>query len=430
LKSAFNAQPFAAFMRRSHLLSATAALMALLAMGGCRKPEITTYTAPKDVAPTMPGLPAATPSNTSGQPGASSAAAIRWRLPTGWQDQGANNIRLGNILVTDAQGQRAEMTVTRFEGDVGGDLANVNRWRGQLQLAPIDDAALSQAIIHRDYPSGHMDIVEFASDAPIAGAPQKTRMMVAWLKKPDATWFFKLTGADPLVAAQRDAFDAFLRSVEFSHSAPATASNPTPQLPDGHPPISSGSVSASPAQNTPAAPTPGTTANSPAPVGPAAPPMSMAGATLPATAVTSSNALLWTAPADWTEKPLGPVRKGSFAVRGADGAEADLSITAFPGDVGGLLANINRWRGELQLPPLAEAELSANTTTVTARGSDSLRFTVVDFAGSPGSTPTRTLGAIVPVGSDTYFFKFKGPDAVVAAQKNAFLAFLETVKTR
>ncbi|ATC62864.1 hypothetical protein CMV30_02180 [Nibricoccus aquaticus] len=395
-------------MRRQHLLSATAALTALLALGGCRKPEITTYTAPKDPAPAITG-PAMSAANLP--PSTTAAPAIRWQLPAGWTDQGANNIRLGNILVTGPDNQRAEMTVTRFEGTVGGDLANVNRWRNQLQLPPIDEAALSAAIVHRDYPAGHMDAVDLVSDTPLGNSTHKTRTLVAWLPQADATWFFKLTGDDALVASQRDAFSSFLASVEFS-AAPAT-SIPSGPLPDGHPPITSGSgVSTSPAPSSPSMSG-----------APASGPMTMANSTLPASAVSSGTALIWSAPSSWTEKPLGPIRKGSFAV-----GDADLAITAFPGEVGGLLANLNRWRGELQLEFLTPADLP--TATVTVPSADpSLKFLVVDMAGNPGA-PTRTLGAILPVGSDTYFFKLKGPDATVAAAKNDFLAFLATVKSR
>ncbi len=395
-------------MRRQHLLSATAALAALLALGGCRKPEITTYTAPKDPPPAI-GSPAMSAANLP--PSATPAPAIRWVLPPGWTDQGANNIRLGNILVTGPNNQRAEMTVTRFEGDVGGQLANVNRWRNQLQLPPIDDAALSAVIIHRDYPAGHMDAVDIVSDAPLGSSTFKTRTLVAWLPQTGATWFFKLTGDDELVASQRDAFSAFLTSVQFS-AAPANAtstSTPSGPLPEGHPPIDgSPSVSTPPAQPAPAA----------------SGPMTMANSTLPASAVSSGTALTWSAPSSWTEKPLGPIRKGSFAI-----SDADLSITAFPGDVGGLLANLNRWRGELQLEPITTADLP--TATVTVPSADpALKFLVVDMAGTPGGSATRTLGAILPVGSDTYFFKLKGPAATVAAAKNDFLAFLATVKNR
>jgi hypothetical protein len=400
-------------MRRSHLLSAAAALTALLALGGCRKPKITTYAAPKDPALAIPGMSAPVSTNAASSPPA--APAIRWQLPAGWTDQGANNIRLGNILVTGANNQRAEMTVTRFEGTVGGDLANVNRWRNQLQLPPIDEPALAAAIVHRDYPAGHMDAVDLVSDAPLGTSAYKTRTLVAWLPQAGVTWFFKLSGDDALVASQRDAFSAFLASVEFSAApANATASSiPAGPLPDGHPPIASGAaVSTSPAPAAPAMP-----------AAPASGPMTMANSTLPSSAVSSGNILVWSAPANWTTKPLGPVRKGSFAI-----GDADLSITAFPGDVGGLLANLNRWRGELQLEPLTSANLP--TATVTAPSADpALRFLVVDMAGNPG-TPTRTLGAILPVGTGTYFFKLKGPDATVAAAKPDFLAFLATVKTR
>ena len=50
----------------------------------------------------------------------------------------------------------------------------------------------------------------------------------------------------------------------------------------------------------------------------------------------------------WVVKPPAPMRKATFGVP-AGSAEADLSITAFPGDVGGELANINRWRGQVGL---------------------------------------------------------------------------------
>ncbi len=371
-------------MRRSRLFLAAAS--ALLAFAGCRKPEITTYTAPKDAAPAI-----AAHADVSTNTGRSAPPAIRWQLPLGWQDQGATGQRLGNILVTGPDNQRAEMTVTRFEGDVGGELANVNRWRAQLQLPPIGENDFGQILRHVDLPTGHVHQVDIVSDGPLTGGAHKTRTLVAWLPQQDVTWFFKLTGDDPLVASQRDAFAAFLRSVEFS--APSASS-----LPPDHPPIPAGSdVSAPPLQNAGG---------------------SMAGASLPAGTVTESSALIWTAPSGWTEKPLGPVRKGSFAV-----GSADLSITAFPGATGGLLANINRWRGEVQLSPIAESDLAANTQTITH---DEFTFTVVDLAGPS----RRTLGAILPHGADTYFFKLTGENAAVAAAKDEFLAFLATVKTR
>ena len=48
---------------------------------------------------------------------------------------------------------------------------------------------------------------------------------------------------------------------------------------------------------------------------------------------------------------------------------------------------------------------------------------VVEFT----SGSQRLIGAIVPHGDATWFFKLTGPDTVVAAEKPAFLLFLQTI---
>ena len=164
------------------------------------------------------------------------------------------------------------------------------------------------------------------------------------------------------------------------------------------------------------------------------PPMAAAAPSAPATSAPGMAAtpvstadgpgLTWTAPGHWQNKPGSAMRKGSYTVPGEGGAAADLSITAFPGDVGGEAANVNRWRGQLSLPPFSAGELATGVTRV---AQNNLAFAVVDFAG-PGANAQRLLGAIVPVGDATWFFKLMGPDALVAKEKPAFLEFLKTVK--
>jgi hypothetical protein len=169
---------------------------------------------------------------------------------------------------------------------------------------------------------------------------------------------------------------------------PATGMASSNNLPTGHPPV--------------------TPAGGEAPAGP------MAATDVPTAGGTD---LTWTAPAGWQAKPLSTMRKGSFAVAG----EGDLSITAFPGATGGLEANLNRWRGQVGLAPLPAAEVAAATDKFTANG---LEFVVADYAGGG----KRLLGAIVPYGGNSWFFKLMGPDALVEGQKAAFVDFLHTVK--
>ena len=58
----------------------------------------------------------------------------------------------------------------------------------------------------------------------------------------------------------------------------------------------------------------------------------------------------WTVPANWKAEPLGSMRKGSWSISGHE-QYAEVSVLAFPGTVGGVTANINRWRGQIGLPP-------------------------------------------------------------------------------
>jgi len=166
------------------------------------------------------------------------------------------------------------------------------------------------------------------------------------------------------------------------------------------------------------------------PAPPAAAPAASAsapGANMANTAVPTADGegLTWTAPSHWTVKPASAMRKGSYAIAGDAGAVGDLSITAFPGDVGGDLANINRWRGQIQLPPLAAAELAAATTHLDYNG---LHLTFVDITSASATAPQRVLGAIVPLGGATWFFKLSGPAPLIAREQTAFADFLKTIR--
>ena len=138
----------------------------------------------------------------------------------------------------------------------------------------------------------------------------------------------------------------------------------------------------------------------------------------------SGDALVWQAPAAWTQKPAGAMRKASYLVPGEAG-ESDLSVTAFPGDVGGELANVNRWRGQIALAPLSADDLDGAVTRLDQNG---LKVTVVELSSKGDPTNKAILGAIIPYSGATWFFKLSGPGTSVKAAKPAFLEFLRTVR--
>jgi len=134
--------------------------------------------------------------------------------------------------------------------------------------------------------------------------------------------------------------------------------------------------------------------------------------------------LAWKAPPQWAARPPSAMRKGSYGVPG-EGGGCDLSITAFPGDVGGELMNVNRWRGQVGLAPIRQDELEASVKRLEANG---LKFTVVELDPGDGPGARSMLGAIVPFGGSTWFFKLTGPAPAVRAAKPAFIGFLRTVR--
>lgn len=170
------------------------------------------------------------------------------------------------------------------------------------------------------------------------------------------------------------------------------------------------------------APAPAPTA-APAPAAPAAAPAGNSMASTPV-ATASGGGLAWKGASHWQEKPAAGMRKGTFVITG-DGATAELAITAFPGDVGGEVANVNRWRGQVQLAPQSPDEVQAAIQRLEANG---LKIGVVDMTGTGADgKPSRTIGAMVPHGGATWFFKLSGPAALLEREKGAFLDYVKTI---
>lgn len=154
------------------------------------------------------------------------------------------------------------------------------------------------------------------------------------------------------------------------------------------------------------------------------PPSQTADTASPAMAPSSQAGLVWQAPSHWETLTAGGVRRGSFKAANADGDTADISVIAFPGDVGGLSANLNRWRTQVGLSPLPEAEVQA---TIEHQDTPYFHLDFVNYLGDSNGVPTRVAGAIMSHGGESWFFKIIGPATIVDAELGAFRAFLQTI---
>ncbi len=77
------------------------------------------------------------------------------------------------------------------------------------------------------------------------------------------------------------------------------------------------------------------------------------------------------------------------------------------------------------LAPLRQEDLEASVSRLEANG---LRFTLVELAAPGDPNGKAMLGAMVPFGASTWFFKMSGPGPTVRASKAAFVDFLHSVR--
>ena len=131
----------------------------------------------------------------------------------------------------------------------------------------------------------------------------------------------------------------------------------------------------------------------------------------------------WTPPATWQEAKPGPMQLARFSADDEGGRRAEVTVVPLPGDAGGTLANVNRWRSQLGLDPVTEADLPKLRVALEVPGTQAM---AVDLVAT--NAARRMIAAAVAVGNHTWFYKLVGDETVVAREKAGFLAFVRTVK--
>jgi hypothetical protein len=350
---------------------ALAGLLGLAA--GCGREEIRVYEAPKD----QPAAAGAQALPDLGQPAAAARPQLTWKLPPGWQERPATAIRVGHFVVAGPGNQEAEVTVIPLAGTGGSDLDNVNRWRAQVNLPAITAEQLSRLAVSVPIGGFEGQLYDLVGDSYEAN---DQRTLAAILRREGTAWFFKMTGPAKLVGDQKGAFLEFLRTVQF------------------------GGASAGTGAGTAAA------ASSPAPPASAAAPAASGDAGLPR----------WQVPEHWQAQAPGAMQAARFVPRDAAG-RAEISVAMLPGDGGGRLANVNRWRRQLGLEPIREADLATAVQPLQAGGAAGYW---VDLPAPESGR--RMVAAAVQVGDRSWFYKLTGEAAVVEREKPVFLQFVQT----
>ncbi len=365
-------------MRKTIFVSAILAT----AVFGCRRDAVTTYEAPKESnAPVAVAAPSSSTPEPDRASQNTSPNSPPWVVPAGWQTKPGDGMRIASYGVTSSDGRAVDISVIALNGQAGSELDNVNRWRSEVSLGPITEAELvgSRSTVQVGSRTGAL--YEFKGDKPSIDGKYKASTEVAVLPAGDLTVYFKMKGERDLVVEQKPKYLEWLKSIRTDEGSNANAAPPAQ---------AAGSATAMQGQVTPP----------------------------PATDVPE-----WQPPKHWRETGPKPMRLTSFEIPNTAGAPGDVSVSALGGPAGGLLANVNRWRNQVHLPPIEdEGSLATMGQKVDLAGGAS--GTLVDLKG----TPDRILAIVVPRGDRTWFFKLKADDALVTKERDGFVQFVKSVK--
>ncbi len=350
------------------------ALPLAFALGGCERKTARVYDAPKD-RPFVPPQETAHSENDGHDHSAKPAAraeeklwrpALTWTLPSGWKDAGPDAANVGRFAAGEAS-----VAITALTSMEGKETVLVNMWRQVRGQEPLEEAEASKLLKEVPVAGASGLMFEFAD----AQSEKAARFVVAFTHRPEGSLFFKIQGPDASVTEQKPAFFEFLKSVKFSEGA----------LPGIAPVGGEGAAS-----------------------------------TLPPLPPASEKGWPGEVPAGWTAVAPGPMQQAKFSVPEKDGAKADVMVSVFPSATGGTVENVKRWRRQLALADIADAEIAKLAQPLAGAPEGSV---IVDLKNE-----ARALtGAIIPRDGKWWFLKLLGDAPAVASARDAFVVFATKV---
>jgi hypothetical protein len=151
--------------------------------------------------------------------------------------------------------------------------------------------------------------------------------------------------------------------------------------------------------------------------------------TMPGAGAGAAPSFAFDLPSGWKELPAAQFRSPNFAVPGREKLECYVSV--LPGGGGGITANVNRWRKQMGLADVSDADVAA-LPRVKFLGGDA-PFVEIDGtykgAGAQSGSAGYTMTAVAADrGGATVTAKLVGPSADVRAEADRFKAMCASLR--
>lgn len=302
---------------------------------------------------------------TGGHDHAAHSDSVTWRSLPDWKAEAAGKFLTAAYAVPEL----GRLTVSKLGGDGGGLAANVNRWRGQVGMQPLPE----EKVTGQPMPvTGSAREILLFNLNPDEAPDDAEGIFAAVLPLGSETWYFKLTG--PSAKLRENGGTVFMDFLTDVRIAGEEAAPPVPAAPPAN----------------------------------AAPKIQV------------------TAPEGWEASEGSSMRVASFVIKGEDGATADVSVIPLPGESGSVLENVNRWRAQVQLPPLAGADDPAIGVEMDGAAGKLFVTHMVSSEAVLDGKKAAISTAILKAEGITWFFKITGEATLVEANREKFENFART----
>jgi hypothetical protein len=149
--------------------------------------------------------------------GAAEGSSIDFSVPASWQnEQPANNMRVAQASIPGPGGPGNLVVFFFGPGGGGGVEANIQRWVDQMEV-PAGSSPTPETFESNGYHVTWIDVPGTLKPSNMGTGPTteqpNSRLLGAVVEGPGGPWFFKATGPDSTISAERGNFLTMLKSV-------------------------------------------------------------------------------------------------------------------------------------------------------------------------------------------------------------------------
>ena len=167
--------------------------LVLCLMAGCRKAEIASYIAPKEVE--------SVPQKKS---------PLTYKAPAEWPEAPSDRMNTAQFTCKTASGV-VNINITALESMVGKELLLVNMWRGVLAQTELPEAEAMKSLLPVSVGNESGTMFEVTGKRE----NEEVTIVTAFVHREEKSWFFKLQGPPAAVALQKATFVDFLKTVQL-----------------------------------------------------------------------------------------------------------------------------------------------------------------------------------------------------------------------